>query len=66
MSRFASAAEDVGELPEYKGHFSPESLHKMCAGAWVFSIAKNLQFSLFAAHCACPGARLRHSWAAPL
>jgi hypothetical protein len=57
MSRFASAAEDVGELPEYKGHFSPESLHKMCAGAWVFSIAKNLQLLTLCRALRLPGRR---------
>ena len=32
MSRFASAVGGPDDLPEYKGHFSPEDLHKMCAG----------------------------------
>jgi uncharacterized oxidoreductase len=31
MSRFASALDGADDLPEYKGHFSPEDLHKMCA-----------------------------------
>ena len=30
MSRFASALGGPDDLPEYKGHFSPEALHKMC------------------------------------